>query len=107
MRTIKITEETIRQIVRESLDRILNENWVDDPYFGKIYVSDKSLDSMERAFTPKRGEEFLKDGAKVIRGEINPNMLYVKGYYNWERTNLFADVIIEYPDGRRCVLMKK
>ena len=71
------------------------------------YISEKSLNAMERAFCGVLGSEILERGVKIIQGEIIPHRKYREGHYNWSGNNLFADAIIEYPDGSRHTLTKK
>ena len=71
------------------------------------YISDKELSAMERAFSETSGSDILSKGVKVLQGTILPHRRYTEGYYEWKGNNLFADAIIEYPDGTRHTLMKK
>lgn len=71
------------------------------------YISNKELSAMERAFCGTLGSEILSKSAKVVRGEILPHRKYTEGYYDWNGNNLFADAIVEYPDGSRHTLTKK
>lgn len=72
-----------------------------------MYISEKELSAMERAFSGVLGSEILSRDVKVIQGEILPQRRYIEGFYNWQGNNLFTDAIIEYPDGKRHTLMKK
>ena len=69
-------------------------------------MSEQALKAMERAFCGTLGSEILKRGVKVIKGQILPHRKYGEGFYEWRGNNLFADAIIEYPDGRRHTLTK-
>lgn len=95
---IRLTEGDLHRIVKESLDKILKEDG---------YISSKSLSAMEDAFTPKKGIDILNKGVKVVRGNVRPEAYYTEGYYTNRNTDFFADAIIEYPDGKRHILMKK
>ena len=108
-KTIRITESDLHNIVKECVDNILSEDgqWINDKGLGRIYVSDNEIDAMTKAFTPVSGSEILNRGVNIIRGSINPECFYTEGHYNWEGNNLFADVIIEYPNGKRSILNKK
>lgn len=72
-----------------------------------MYISEKELSAMERAFSGVLGSEILSRDVKVIQGEILPQRRYIEGFYNWQGNNLFTDAIIEYPDGKRHTLIKK
>lgn len=72
-----------------------------------MYVIDKELSAMERAFCGVLGSDILSREVKVIQGKILPQRRYIEGFYNWEGNNYFADAIIEYPDGKRHSLVKK
>jgi len=108
-KTIRLSESDLHNIIKECVDNILSEGgqWINDKGLGRIYVSDNEIDAMAKAFTPISGNEILDRGVKIIRGSINPERYYTEGHYNWEGNNLFADVIIEYPDGKRAILNKK
>lgn len=108
-KTIRLTESDLHNIIKECVDNILSEDaqWINDKGLGRIHVSDNEIDAMAKAFTPISGSEILDRGVKIIRGSINPERFYTEGHYNWEGNNLFADVIIEYPDGKRAILNKK
>lgn len=70
------------------------------------YISEKSLNAMEQAFLTVAGSEILERGVKVVRGTVLPHRRYHEGHYEWKGNNLFADAIIEYPDGTRHSLTK-
>ena len=72
-----------------------------------VYISEKSLKAMEQAFAPVKGSEILEAGAKVIQGSVNPEKFYKRGFYSWSGNNLFADAIIEMPNGARHSLYKR
>lgn len=108
-RTIRLSESDLHRVIKECVDNILSEGgqWINDNNLGKIYISDNEIDAMTKAFTPVSGSEILDRGVKIIRGSISPERFYREGHYNWEGNNLFADVIIEYPNGKRSILNKK
>ena len=95
---IRLTEGDLHNIVKEAVYKILKEN---------DFISNKSLGAMEDAFLPKKGIDILSKGVKVIRGDVRPDSYYTEGYYTNRNTDLFADAIIEYPDGKRHILMRK
>lgn len=72
-----------------------------------MYISEKELNAMEKAFSGTLGSEILARGVKVVRGRVMPERKYTEGLYNWNRNNLFADAVIEYQDGSRHTLMLK
>lgn len=72
-----------------------------------MYISEKTLNAMEKAFSGTLGSEILARGVKVIQGKVMPERKYTEGLYNWSGNNLFSDAIIEYPDGTRHTLMLK
>ncbi len=71
------------------------------------YISKREQSAMEKAFCGTLGSEILSRGVKIIQGSVFPERKYTEGFYNWSGNNLFADAIIEYPDGTRHTLMKK
>ena len=105
---IRMTESDLHHIVNESVRRVLQEAWINDKTFGRLYIPDESISAMDKAFTSRtKGSEILSRGIKIIQGKINPELYYREAPYNWEGNNLFSDVIIEYPDGKRHTLMRK
>jgi len=102
---MKLTESDLRNIVKESVNIILEEyrSIYDIPY-----ISDKSLNAMERAFTNSvKGSDVLSKNVKVLRGEILPNKTYRETLGVYTNTLMPGDVVIEYPDGRQHTLVKK
>jgi hypothetical protein len=95
---IRLTESDLHNIVNEAVYKILKEN---------NFISNKSLGAMEDAFLPKKGIDILSKGVKVLRGDIRPDAYYTEGHYTNRNTDLLADAIIEYPDGKRHILMRK
>ena len=72
-----------------------------------MYICDKELKAMEKAFSSTLGSEILARGVKVIQGKVWPERKYIEGFYNWKGNNLFADAIIEDQDGTRHTLTMK
>lgn len=66
MRTIKITEETICQIVRESLDRILNEKCADKIVI-REYLDKMTSDAMRSLGTEDKPSELAKRTYRYLR----------------------------------------
>ena len=95
---IRLTESDLHNIVKETVYNILKEN---------DFISNKSLGAMEDAFLPKKGIDILSKGVKVLRGDVRPDAYYTEGHYTNRNTDLLADAIIEYPDGKRHILMRK
>ena len=95
---IKLTESDLHRIIKESVYKILKENY---------YISDRSLNAMEDAFSSKKGIDILNKDVKVIRGNVYPDAYYTEGHYTNRNTDSLADAIIEYPDGKRHILMRK
>lgn len=95
---IRLTESDLHNIVKETVYKILKEN---------DFISNKSLGAMEDAFLPKKGIDILSKGVKVLRGDVRPDAYYTEGHYTNRNTDLLADAIIEYPDGKRHILMRK
>lgn len=71
------------------------------------YISEQTLKAIERSFWGILGSEILKRDVKIVQGCIIPERKYTEGYYNWQGNNMFADAIIEYPDGTLRTLMKE
>lgn len=112
-KTIRISESDLHKILKETVKSIL-ENCIPKESGNinqDIYVSDKEIDAMEKAFRSLSGEEYLhkvKNGElKIIRGNIYPDREYSEHPANMNGSNYGADAIIEYPDGKLKVLMKK
>lgn len=106
-KTIRLTEQDLHRIVRESIDKVLMEDgqFVDDKRLGRIYVSDRDVDAMEKAFTNRTsGKELLDAGVKILKGKIDPNRFYRKSLYVNRNTSLYDDAIVQYPDGKTCSL---
>ena len=99
MKKVILTESDLHRIVRESVERIINE----------IYVSDNSLNAMEKAFSTNylKGSEILKNGAKEIRGKINPNAEYEEEFGSYLGSLMPGDVVVEYPNGTKHTLSLK
>jgi hypothetical protein len=95
---IRLTESDLHEIVKEAVYKMLKEN---------DFISNKSLGAMEDAFLPKKGIDILSKGVKVLRGDVRPDAYYTEGHYTNRNTDLLADAIIEYPDGKRHILMRK
>lgn len=102
-RLIRLTESGLHRIVKESVKRILEGEFDKDGG----YYSDKEINAIENAFTPKKGVDVLNRGAKVVQGYVNPESYYYLGRYTNKYSNSLADAIIEYPDGRKHTLIKK
>ena len=100
---IRLTESDLHRIVKESVKRILEGEFDKDGG----YYSDKEINAIEDAFTPKKGIDILSKGVKVLRGDVRPDAYYTEGHYTNRNTDLLADAIIEYPDGKRHILMRK
>lgn len=105
---MKITEEKLKKIISESIKKTMNELFTDTG----MWVGDNELSAMENAFTNyQTGQEILdkceKEGAKIVKGKIVPEKQYSEAPYHWNTNNLFADAIIEYPNGKRHTLMKR
>ena len=94
---IRLTESDLHKIIKESVNKILKET----------FISDKSASALEKAFTPILGKEILERGIEIVKGNVYPDKLYYEGHYTNRNTNLLADAIIKYPDGKLHTLMKK
>ena len=99
MKIVRLTESDLHRIVRESVERIINE----------IYVSDNSLNAMEKSFSTNyiKGSEILKNGVKEIRGRINPNAEYEEEFGCYLGSLMPGDVVVEYPNGTKHTLSLK
>lgn len=96
-RVVRLTESDLHNIIKKSVKKIVED----------YTISDKSINAFEKAFTPVSGSEILDRGVEVLRGNVYPDKFYIEGYYTNSNTNLFADAIIKYPDGKLHTLMKK
>jgi len=102
-RFIRLTEGDIHNIIKESVKRILEGEFDKDGG----YYSNKEINAIEDAFTPKKGADILNRGAKVVQGYVNPESYYYLGRYTHKYSNYLTDAIIEYPDGRKHTLIRK
>ena len=102
-----VEEQRLRSIIRESINKVLMEDgqFIDDKRLGRIYVPNREVDAMEKAFTNKtKGQELLDAGVKVLKGKIDPDRYYRKAFYVNRNTSLYDDAIVQYPDGKTCSL---
>jgi hypothetical protein len=101
---IRLTESDLHKIVKESVNRILKEEY--DKY--GMWHSDASINAMSKAFSNYvKGSDVLEKGIKVLRGEINPEATYFEGFGVYRNSLMPGDIVIEYPDGRKHTLLKK
>ena len=101
---IRLTEGDLHRIVKESVNRILKEEY--DKY--GIWHSDASINAMSKAFSNYvKGSDVLEKGVKVLRGEINPEATYFEEFGVYRNSLMPGDIVIEYPDGRKHTLLKK
>lgn len=104
-KTITLTEDGLHRLI----GNIINE--MKFPVHGEPGISDRGMDAMGKAFAKANsdmaedipyvtGDSMLRKGAKIVDGQIEPDVEYVKLDSTMSR---YADVCVEYPNGaKRC-----